>query len=208
MRQGILGRVDVHSTRRGGTIRLLPLSLAHGMLSNLFVDRIPIPIPILHPHIPILIPILIPVPNNTPPLTPRPTPTLTTRPTPALAPAAPLMHEPHRLLEHEEVPLEALGPVLHVAELLDLAAALVQHLQQLVVLAAQVGQRALDVPLLLLDGGLVGVQQRRAGLQLVVQRVADARHQRRARLRDLLLLRLRGEVRGVGGRCWGAGGGG
>lgn len=151
-------------------------------------------VPIRHSDVPIL----IPIPNDAPFLTPRPAPTLTTRPTPALTPAIPLMHEPHRLLEHEEVPLEALGPVLHVAELLDLAAALVEDLEQLVVLAAQVGQRALDIALLLLDGGLVGVQQRRARLQLVVQRVADARHQRRPRLLDLLLLRLRGEAGRVG----------
>lgn len=205
-RQRDLGRFDVHGIR-GKRDRCDCLALAFVHRCSTLGDSIPfdvdisisISITVSHMDVSPLIS------NHTTPLTtvltPRPAPTLTPTPTPATAPTT-LLDKPHRLLKHKKIPLKPLSPVLHIPQLLDPPAPLIKHPQQPVVLLAQRAQRGRDVAFLPLDGALAGVQQARARAKLRVQRVAQAGHERRARLGDLRLLGRRRELRRVRGGWW------
>ncbi|KXH51579.1 hypothetical protein CSAL01_03395 [Colletotrichum salicis] len=118
--------------------------------------------PILpHPHIP------IPIPNLTAAPAPTPTPTppitaLTLTPAPTATP--PLPNKPQRLLQHQKIPLQHLGPILHIPQLFHSPRRVPRELGQLIILLAQRLRRPRDVALLLVERCRVGVQHPRAGL--------------------------------------------
>jgi len=86
-----------------------------------------------------------------------------------------LIHQPHRLLQHQQVPLQQLGPVLDIPHLVQL---LGSALQQLVPLGALLRRRCClprKLPFLLGNGCRVAMQVGCTAAHFVVERGADRR---------------------------------
>ncbi|AEO71203.1 uncharacterized protein THITE_2123365 [Thermothielavioides terrestris NRRL 8126] len=130
-----------------------------------------------------------PAPTLTPlflllPITPTPTPTPPpTRTVTLLTP----IHQPHCLLENQELALQHLGPVLHVADLLDPPRVRLRQPAQPLVLPPQPRRRPRHLPLLPPDRRVVHVQLRRPRREFPVQQVAGLRAATVAALALLLL---------------------
>lgn len=100
-------------------------------------------------HLQITIFIASLAPASTPTPAPRPTtPTLTTT-------ATPLPHKPHRLLQHQEIPLQPLRPILHITQFLELLTSVRDDFRKLVVFLPEADNGLLDVALLLLNSSMV-----------------------------------------------------
>ena len=84
-----------------------------------------------------------------------------------------VLDNPHRLLQHQQISLDRLCPVLHIPNLLQLLPALISNLLVLSTLFRQSRRLLGDVTLLFGDDGGVGMDVLRAGLKAAVKVRAD-----------------------------------
>lgn len=173
----------------------MPIAHNHIPFPVSFHNLITVPL-----HLPLIIPMptsltLLPSPFTPTPTTPPPTPILTPPITPlpiiplpiislSLTPTPLRIHQPQRLLQNTKLPLQHLRPVLHIPNLLHLARMRLRQAAQPCVLPRQRVRRPRYLPLLPLDGCVVGVELRGARAQLAVELVADGGEDRVAGLGD------------------------